>query len=552
MMSFDESTVGSVRPGLHLDLDLQYFMELNDVQEMLAAFQTMPDGLLGMIQRNRSVNGETGLIDTVETIKPLEKFTLDQIKKIASKLGLARQKSKADYLTKLNEVVKNQLEVVIHSGSTRIEQQQAKLYNNSIIVMRFIGIVFHVSFSAACANLNDNKKRKEFENGFGPNNKRFFEKIANIINDDESNYHKEVLPLPNVIGKHDTGNLYSIRMNNVDTLERPTCKLAEPVQWSRLKQINALLHKVYQTMKKNMSESGSHDSDAFNYTGSALGKCAAITTITPTNMYYFYMQMVFNDKLCVANQTTLPENLRCTSADIGKLANGLNTPRNVSNVKKAKQSNKENNSSNANTIQNILSSIATRFDKQVEHDVAASMIDRSEKMSEKILESMRVQATFYSLLSTTTDPQRRKSIENKIDLLENEILTNQAMINEMRSGNNSTQQKTPCENSTQQKTPCENVNRDEEDRDDEDRDDIDPDDDSSVVSCHQNDDDSHISIVKITPPTMAVRINKILNQITVPKVIVPKECDDEVSCLHHQLEENKGITYSQYESPSLV
>ena len=139
-MSFDESTVGSVRPGLHLDMGLQYFLEFNDVQEMLASFQTMPDGLLGMIQRNRSVNGETGFIDTVETIKPLDKFTLDQIKKIASKLGLARQKSKADYLTKLNEVVKNQLEVVIHSGSTRIEQQQAKLYNNSIIVMRIIGI----------------------------------------------------------------------------------------------------------------------------------------------------------------------------------------------------------------------------------------------------------------------------------------------------------------------------------------------------------------------------------------------------------------------------
>ena len=113
-------------------------------------------------------------------------------------------------------------------------------------------------------------------------------------------------------------------------------------------------------------------------------------------------------------------------------------------------------------------------------------------------------------------------------------MTNQAMINEMRSGNNSTQLKTPCEN---------------ENRDDEDIDNVDPDDDSSVVSCLQNDDDSHISIVKITPPTMAARIDKILNQI--PKIIVPKECDDEVSCLH-QLEENKGNTYSQYESPSLV
>ena len=64
---------------------------------------------------------------------------------------------------------------------------------------------------------------------------------------------------------------------------------------------------------------------------------------------------------------------------------------------------------------------------------------------------------------------------------------------------------------------------------------------SCQVSYNQNDDDTHISIVKITPPTMANRIDKILNQLTVPKVIVPKECDDEVSCLH-QLEENKGNT----------
>ena len=101
----------------------------------------MPDGLIGMIQHNRSMNGENSLIGMVQTVKPLHKFTRDQIKIIASNLGLACQKNKGDYLSKLNEVVKKQLDVLVQSGTTQIEQQQAKLYNNSIVVMRFCDAV---------------------------------------------------------------------------------------------------------------------------------------------------------------------------------------------------------------------------------------------------------------------------------------------------------------------------------------------------------------------------------------------------------------------------
>lgn len=183
------------------------------------------------------------------------------------------------------------------------------------------------------------------------------------------------------------------------------------------------------------------------------------------------------------------------------------------------------------TLKDILSSIATKFDKQIEHDVATLMLERSEKISEKILDLLRVQATFYNLLGTKDNSNRRQSIETKIDMLDMEILKNQAMIYEMRSSNVPTEAdhtvvllNTPQEDNEEL---C---------------------DDESMSSSKEINENDHIGMVKLSPKPMksvGVNVNDNVFEVTIPNDY------DEVSCLH-QSEANCIVTYSQYESPSLI
>ena len=164
-------------------------------------------------------------------------------------------------------MVKNKAKGMMSKSNNRREMQKKTMYYNSLLIMRYIGIVFHSSYSSMYANLNDMKKRKDFENGVGANNERFFKEIASIVNDNESSFHNEILPPP--VGNEFATTLYDKYMQKIDDNEHPSKNLIEPVDWKSLKKINATLHNVYLTMKTNMSESGSHNSDAFNYTETA-------------------------------------------------------------------------------------------------------------------------------------------------------------------------------------------------------------------------------------------------------------------------------------------
>lgn len=223
MDDFDEKTQGSlVRKKLQLGASLQYFVDMEEVSSMLSCFAKAQNGRLGLIERHRTVDGETGFIVTKEIVKPLEKFTLEQIKKIASKIGLGRQKLKAEYIEKMNQLVGNQMTAVLNDGVQRVAQRMKQLYTTSLIVMQFIGIVFHVMYRTSYANLNDQKKRTDFESGFGPNNERFFEAVAAINNNNESTYHLNLLPLPDDQMHSFNSVKYDHYLSQLNEAEHPT------------------------------------------------------------------------------------------------------------------------------------------------------------------------------------------------------------------------------------------------------------------------------------------------------------------------------------------
>ena len=134
-ISFDDSTMGgSIRKALQIDTGLQYFMELNDLQEKLNCFKETKVSakedvvVMGLIVRDETFNVVTEKHDITESIKPLQKFTLDVLKKTGVKIGLDRQENKADYIYCITDMVKNKANSMISKSNARGEMQNKTMY----------------------------------------------------------------------------------------------------------------------------------------------------------------------------------------------------------------------------------------------------------------------------------------------------------------------------------------------------------------------------------------------------------------------------------------
>ena len=437
---FDEATISTTlpRPGLHLGASLQYFMELEDVNEMLRSFAMTKEGILGLIEKTKYLNGVTEKIEIKESIKKLTSFTLDQIKKISRKLKLAPQKTKKEYVDNLTMVVTKHAPKALCDQQSRDFARLRNQYANSLIIMRFVGVVFHSDFSAAYANLNDSKKRLDFESGSGANNERFFENVAAIVNDNNSSYHSSFL----LLESNDRNvELYIKRLDETHLHEHPSYKLDETVTWQKLKSLNFFLVKAFNIVKQNMTVSGNHDHDIYNYTAVAISKCKASTNLSKVGLYYFCCHMSFNEQLCFANCATIPESMQASTLDVDKLVSSFKTPNlPVKKVKKEAEDMSEQQTAMGNSttsgavdfLKSILSSIATRIDKRVEIDMVSSWMDRSDKLSDRINELFKLQVSMYGVLSTTISPDRKVSIEANIDRIEAEIKMNQEELDQMR------------------------------------------------------------------------------------------------------------------------
>ena len=135
-----------------IETGLEYFFKMNDNKDLLPSFQMTSLGW-GLIIRSKEG----------ETIKPLVQFTLDVLRKIAGRLGILRQKCKMDYIKLLSDRVQRKSLSLFNKSMARKLEQKQRIRDTSIIVLRFIGIVFHCSYSSIYANLNDCKKRKRSE-----------------------------------------------------------------------------------------------------------------------------------------------------------------------------------------------------------------------------------------------------------------------------------------------------------------------------------------------------------------------------------------------------
>ena len=292
-------TLGQLGQGL------AYWIELTDFAELLKGFGKTSAGLLGLKEKCQELSAVTNLFEITYKVKALKAFTVEQLRKIAQKIGLGRMKTKKDIIEKLENVVATKMLGLITDATKRKNERLKKFQSVTRILVRFIGVVFHEDYSVMYANLNNNKSRKDMESGPGAKNERFFANIAEIVNDDTSHYHRQLL------SDSENSNYpctdYDSYVSELLVHTDNSTPMDEKVEWKELKSYNNMLHKARSIMVDNMTVSGNHDSDPYTYTANAISQCSVKASLSQTVLFYFFMHMNFNVTLSESNQSTIPD-----------------------------------------------------------------------------------------------------------------------------------------------------------------------------------------------------------------------------------------------------
>jgi hypothetical protein len=211
----------------------------------------------------------------------LDKLTLDQLRKLCKNVG-------AQYVNKCSKFQCRKALWVLAQYRQKREKDGAHvasvLERTSKNIIRITNVIFSHNFLDSLLALNDIKNRIDHETGGLPND--FWSDVAEAVNgaseDDDS-------PLRIVISDEDIhrDEIITMDLEDFDMMSSDAIR----------KKFNMLM-KVRKEMKKNMTISGEHDHDAYNFVDVAM-KNARSTGLTKIGCYYFFLRCEANPEVDV-------------------------------------------------------------------------------------------------------------------------------------------------------------------------------------------------------------------------------------------------------------
>lgn len=223
-----------------------------------------------MVAYEASCDGETFVLD---------KLTLDQLRRLCKNVGVRYvNKCSKFQCRKALWVLAQYQEQRERDGASCLSLSE-KMTNN---IVRITNIVFCHDFVDSFLTLNDIKTRADHEKGQLPKN--FWADVAEAMNDCDDD-DKTAVDI--VLNEEDERweEIHLLDLNNFDNMSATAIR----------KKVHQLL-KVRKEMKKNMTISGEHDSDPYNFVEVAMknvGGCG----LTILGCYYFYMRCEENPEV---------------------------------------------------------------------------------------------------------------------------------------------------------------------------------------------------------------------------------------------------------------
>ena len=300
MATIAEDTVPTVttvkkRKTKDLPQSLTYLTEDNfrfKIHGRLEADSKDPDGEV-MVVHTVDVDGDDGGVSTLE----LNVLTIDQMRKLCRNVGVS-------YVNKCNKFqCRKALWVLAEYQEKRYNDGRVmattteKMTNN---IIRLTNIVFSNEFYDSFIKLNDNKNRSDHERHALP--KHFWNDVAEAMNsaaDDDSTAIDVVLPPED------------LHYDEVEILNLLEYDIMTDVA---IKKKIMSLFKVRKIIQENMTTSGEHDSDVYNFVEVAMRKVGT-GGFTLFGCYYFFKIFDLHPEVDVLYSVTLDDAIRGNTDD---------------------------------------------------------------------------------------------------------------------------------------------------------------------------------------------------------------------------------------------
>jgi hypothetical protein len=237
----------------------------------------------------------------------MKDLSLDHLREIAKSVGVTNTSSMNKFVCRKQLAVVCQYQAKLLEKGLKATSYSARLTSN---ICRAVNVVFSSEFFNDFAKVNDRKARVDHEGD--TTHKAFWVRAAmayNTINTgDELDSIDSNDEFCKLIYNNDDCHLYDLDHNTDINLQQ-----VDPFTTEAFKKKILSLFKVRMTMKKNMTKSGEHGNDPWDFVQSAMKDFTGLTKIA---VYYFYMRCEENPSIDGAFQPFLDTSLKGSTVDI--------------------------------------------------------------------------------------------------------------------------------------------------------------------------------------------------------------------------------------------
>ena len=270
----------------------------------------------------------------------LDHLTTDQVHLFARNIGVPNLGSKNKFVCHLAIVLHFEFQHQLSSfGLSPTAWENQKTAN----VCRAVNVIFSKQFIEDLKKVNDRKSQADHESR--NTHKHFWIRVAMAYNnrldddvmDDRSMEHTAVaIPEDNKSTMDDEFATLIVSYNNpvladLDTNEEVNLAQFEQMEMNAFQKKCLDLFKVRSIMKENMTKSGTHDSDPYNFVEIAM---RGFTGLTPISVFYFYKQCDEHPDIDLVFQPFMNDDLKGNSITLGTCDNDDTSPSTLASTSK--------------------------------------------------------------------------------------------------------------------------------------------------------------------------------------------------------------------------
>jgi hypothetical protein len=202
----------------------------------------------------------------------LDKLTLDQLRKLCKNVGVQYVNNCTKFACRKALWILSNHQEQREKDGIRLSTVSERASSNMV---RLVNVVFSHNFFESFLKLNDIKTRSDHETGGLPSD--FWADVAEALNGDAEDDDSAT----NIVISLEDPHYDELMDLDLDDFDITTSSVLR-------KKFNLLL-KVRKVMKQNMTLSGEHDNDPYNFVDVAMKKVGG-TGLTKTGCYYFFQR----------------------------------------------------------------------------------------------------------------------------------------------------------------------------------------------------------------------------------------------------------------------